>query len=421
MLRLLISFFPIPLLALPARILSTIATSAVILTGTSYGEKNVLANKHLVLIGDISYALYLIHWPIVVWIKFSYPEELKCAPFFGILASIFLAYLVYMMYESWYLKLEKLQIAILIAILYGLVLALAVNSEHLESLLEQTQNHTIIDHDSVNISREEAIKLNRYWAKSEYNMLIIPNCYPNKTEHGFCSFPYNEKGKYRIMVLGNSYGANMGELFYETFGRYAKNMSKFTHSYCEVLVVDKKNKACLKVWDTYLEQAANFKPDFLFIVARSFVMNEPIEDPIKILDDQILKEAVQRLKKYEELAKYHVFIVGTIPTPIDYFLTKYTDKIDKKQNVTSSEFIKDKSYLNGIKRNLELGKLCPKCTILPFGNPFFAIKPYENPQFFDPKTLLGYFFDGTHLTPAGQQLLKPVLEKQLRDFEKDYL
>ena len=45
MLLLLISFFPIPLLALPARIVSTIATGAVILTGTSYGEKNILANK----------------------------------------------------------------------------------------------------------------------------------------------------------------------------------------------------------------------------------------------------------------------------------------------------------------------------------------------------------------------------------------
>ena len=32
------------------------------------------------------------------------------------------------------------------------------------------------------------------------------------------------------MVLGNSYGANMGELFYEIFGSYAKNMSKFTRS-----------------------------------------------------------------------------------------------------------------------------------------------------------------------------------------------
>ena len=27
------------------------------------------------------------------------------------------------------------------------------NSEHIESLMEQTQNHTIIDHDNVNISR----------------------------------------------------------------------------------------------------------------------------------------------------------------------------------------------------------------------------------------------------------------------------
>lgn len=82
---------------------------------------------------------------------------------------------------------------------------------------------------------EQAIALNKKWAREEYKDLIIPNCYPNKAEHGFCEFDKsNLTGDLTVFLVGNSLTPNLGSLVFKTFKNHAKVMYKYSNS-CKLL------------------------------------------------------------------------------------------------------------------------------------------------------------------------------------------
>ncbi|KAL6740240.1 hypothetical protein Aduo_013614 [Ancylostoma duodenale] len=70
------------------------------------GEKHqnfLLSNQAIVYVGDISYALYLFHWPIYVIAKFFTPQ-IPSALVFGLLGSVVLAVATHHCFEKFYLR-----------------------------------------------------------------------------------------------------------------------------------------------------------------------------------------------------------------------------------------------------------------------------------------------------------------------------
>ncbi|GMT22228.1 hypothetical protein PFISCL1PPCAC_13525, partial [Pristionchus fissidentatus] len=79
----------------------------------------LLCHRWLQLIGDVSYSLYLIHWPIVCLVKqFDVDNErMKLA---AMLFAVGLSILCHFCYEQWYLTLSTNATFVLVAVLYAL-------------------------------------------------------------------------------------------------------------------------------------------------------------------------------------------------------------------------------------------------------------------------------------------------------------
>ncbi|EYB96091.1 hypothetical protein Y032_0154g3028 [Ancylostoma ceylanicum] len=94
------SFFWLPWPKTILRIAVTTLSAALIFIGSQY-QTIILTNHVYKYIGDISYALYLIHWPIFVIIN-SYSCHASFARIAGIAISVNLAIVVHHIFESHY-------------------------------------------------------------------------------------------------------------------------------------------------------------------------------------------------------------------------------------------------------------------------------------------------------------------------------
>ncbi|GMS92632.1 hypothetical protein PENTCL1PPCAC_14807, partial [Pristionchus entomophagus] len=82
----------------------------------------ILTHRSLKIIGDSSYALYLIHWPVVCILQF-YKYDQWLFKIIAMLLCLAVSILVYEKYEKWYLTLTEKWTFLLIG---GLYLASAV-------------------------------------------------------------------------------------------------------------------------------------------------------------------------------------------------------------------------------------------------------------------------------------------------------
>ncbi len=76
-------------------LLPCIITLILILNKENYLSKKILQNKILLFIGNISYSLYLIHWPLFIYYRFyTFKEPSNAEKFLLIILSIIFAYLI---------------------------------------------------------------------------------------------------------------------------------------------------------------------------------------------------------------------------------------------------------------------------------------------------------------------------------------
>ncbi|CAB3406798.1 unnamed protein product [Caenorhabditis bovis] len=367
-LLLILSFFPEELPSKILRITCTLLTAVIITAGTLV-DQNPLNNRHLVYFGDISYALYLVHWPLYVYVKFTYPDDHRVFTF-AVTFSIILAILISETYERFYLSLAKPAIAILIISLYASTAFLIINQDaiadnlnqwrygEMEAKVREFDNADFETNKFANISVEKAIILMKKWAKDEPKMLILPNCFPNRTEHGFCEFQNSTlKGTLLTYVIGNSYTANIGDLVHDQ-------------------------------------------------------LISPLSG--NITEDRVYQEALKTLRIYETMIKKRIYLLDSVTIPKSPNLSKYAERLEAGESVKQNDFVVDMSYKNGRRRLRELVKRCLKCELINI-SPYFYDAHSE--KCFDEKTKLGYFFNGGHLTPMAKQMIYPEFQRIANDFE----
>lgn len=81
-------------------LIPTFGTALLIYSGYKSKFKFIITNKFMVKIGLISYSLYLIHWPIIVFINYLYDEISLFNKLFIIFISILLAFVSYKFIEQ---------------------------------------------------------------------------------------------------------------------------------------------------------------------------------------------------------------------------------------------------------------------------------------------------------------------------------
>ncbi|WKX88839.1 hypothetical protein Q1695_008460 [Nippostrongylus brasiliensis] len=123
------SLFPRPLGATTLRLATTITTAVVVAFGS-----NFLSSRCLVHFGDISYTLYLVHWPIFCWLKLN-DHINRYDLTAGVMVAWLLSVLLTQTYERWYRAANKCTILVIVVILYALTGTTILQSGNLRAYI----------------------------------------------------------------------------------------------------------------------------------------------------------------------------------------------------------------------------------------------------------------------------------------------
>ncbi|GMT07647.1 hypothetical protein PENTCL1PPCAC_29821, partial [Pristionchus entomophagus] len=197
---------------------------------------SLLNHRLLQIIGDSSYALYLIHWPIVCILRF-YEFDHFMIRFLAMVLCFGVSVLVFNGYEKWYVKLGEQSTFILIG---GLYLSMAlVNTLY---NINRTGSRCNIDvHQPISFAESRAINqcMDTYWT----DHVRIPQCNTHREEgpFGFCNLPPGN-GNLSVLIIGNSFALNHARLLVDNLKDHYGNISLHTEGGCEQLIDTTEHK-----------------------------------------------------------------------------------------------------------------------------------------------------------------------------------
>ncbi|CAI5443750.1 unnamed protein product [Caenorhabditis angaria] len=390
----------------------TFLTTAIIIFSNSENNK-LLSNNILTYIGDISYSLYLIHWPIYAYWKLTQNENILML-IVAIILSIASAALVYNYFEKWYTVLSNRNVAILSAILLiGNVMILhhETINEHLEDQKNVLHNFTSLDGIIDNLTLEDAQKINYDWNINDNNNLITNLCnYTSTPPFGWCNMTgldQNDNKKYKIMVLGNSWAANHAKILHQECGYKARIMIIGAKYGCEPLYPSDKAERCYKDIDDFKKHIEDFQPDYAFHITRFFAYGVgPFNGDFA--NDEIYQTMLNNVKFYTKYIKKKFYILDAIPRAKNLFnLVEFM-----KMNLTNLE-IDDKitdlqDYETARVRYHQLVKDCgEKCELFDYVPKFYQ-KATKHWRFFDDRGF-EYLTSANHLSFHGLELVRDVV------------
>ncbi|CAO4372942.1 unnamed protein product [Caenorhabditis nigoni] len=417
---------------LPARFLITIFTGMLIVLDA---EDLVLNSRFLIYIGDISYALYLIHWPIYAYVKLTYPANTWVLTS-ALIISIVLAILVHQTFERWYLRQSNNMIAILVVSLFFLN-AIAINwYEIRENVDEAMKNYAVFsdkndprfDGVTPNMTLDDAEKMNSHWNYYDIDdrKLFEPGCVHKFSNKKWCEYPGNGS-EYKIAILGNSYTKNHLKLIIQECRNRATTFTTTSVSGCEPLaaphipvdngrdVAKSWSPTCARSLFIFVDFIKTTQPDYAFMMSRFFAVAEPYDNgPDDLNNDTIYLEMKSQLKKMLPNIKKKLFILDSLPRIQTEGVGKIAEEM-KKGKKTMEEINKSLydpfHYERGRHRYAELVKneCGSKCEMIDYVDAFWN-KTMNAFQYFDSKGFT-YFTVINHLSAHGLEHVRPIYNK----------
>uniref|UniRef100_A0A1I7UKA4 Acyl_transf_3 domain-containing protein n=1 Tax=Caenorhabditis tropicalis TaxID=1561998 RepID=A0A1I7UKA4_9PELO len=220
-------------------------------------EDVFLESKTLCYIGDISYVMYLVHWPILsIFIAASVKSHLFC-----IMLTLISSIVLHHIFEKQYLKLNWKGIVLLVLIL------ILGNGYSQYSIRNDTFWKTTIPKEIESIVNSNKKFFDYFWKTESLRDKCIENEIqpPHDKMYGYCKFPKG-KGNFSIMMLGNSYVMNLGEHIRAHFNY---NYSDYRYvSINEGYGIYADSPISFAGLEVGKKQVEIHKPDLLIIVAR---------------------------------------------------------------------------------------------------------------------------------------------------------
>ncbi|EFO92168.1 hypothetical protein CRE_11140 [Caenorhabditis remanei] len=438
----LITALPWTLSSKIVRPIVTIGTGLLILCS----EGNlVLSSKGLTYIGDISYSLYLIHWPIYAYWKLTSGGTLLL--FVALLSSIGLAIVTFEFFEKWYLKLSSKNVGALVMILF-FANVIAIYKDDISDTIQYmgrdysnvnhvTENMTVgkpyflIDKNLLRIFLDDAIHLNYLWSKNDLNNLYAPSCIYESvnTPYGWCRHSgLSKNGKYKIVTFGNSWTANHAKIFYEECGYKAKSILQgaaygrepgsrlsIKHveiSACEPLYISGNyaSDVCKSNFTTFETRIEQEKPDYAFHFTRHVEIGAPFPDNVTTFDkDPVYQIMKGQMLKFIANIKFKLFIMHAIPTIVVDSIGKVARMVKNGIDLINIDnfLVHPDQYEMARKRYEQLMKDCNgKCEMVDY-LPEFYNNSTKTFRYFDEKGFL-YFTTNRHLSPHGLEKIRHV-------------
>ncbi|EFO92268.1 hypothetical protein CRE_10989 [Caenorhabditis remanei] len=420
--------------------LVTIGTGCLMLISD---ENLILSNKVLTYIGDISYSLYLIHWPIYAYWKLSCNGD-QIYLFIALTSSILLAIITYETFEKWYLKLSSTSIGLMVVILFFLNITAIKKQDIMDRIYLMRNNVTSLDEVTYDMTIEDAIRLNTRWSVNDMKNLYAPSCVYEKEESpfGWCrhkvrasqnlstvnlrSQGLSKSGKYKLAIIGNSWTANHAKLFYQECGYKAKSIMQGSASGefrgttprktllilgCEPFFPSMDKERCRRNFTDYAEHIEKEKPDFAFVISRYLSIGGPLPENVTSFDEDPTYQTMKaQMMKFISNIKYKMYILDAFPAidrwkipRIGFMMRNGTDPVA----IDNMLVRRTSDYFMSRKRYAQLLKDCgEKCIMIDYVPEFYK-RSTNTFRTFDKKGF-SYFTTEMHLTPHGIEKIRHI-------------
>ncbi|CAL2038692.1 unnamed protein product [Caenorhabditis brenneri] len=392
----------------------TLSTAALIFF--SSGD-SILSFPVLTYIGDISYSLYLIHWPLYSYWKLELSDGLSSNRELLIifLVSVGLSVISYEFFEKWYLTLPNVYVLALCISLFSSSIFLLEYNRVVDYLNDPAVGARLdgLKENQV-LSFEEVSKIHRKWSLNDYRLLYAPTCsYDGDGPLGWCRHTglENNNGKLKLMVIGNSWAANHARIFYDECGKKASSIVQFSKAGCDPLEAHKYTAdICIRELPVFVDLVEKEKPDYLFLLSRMIDIGEPLPPNITDFDDDPIFQSMRRqTKRIIKHVKKKMFILNAIPDIDGKKIDEITGRIQNNEDLV--KFDKSMITNNAILARRRYQKLiseCPSCEIIDY-EPIFYNNTTGSWRFYDVKNSgLSYLTSERHLSFHGLELVRHV-------------
>ncbi|TKR72255.1 hypothetical protein L596_019730 [Steinernema carpocapsae] len=290
----------------------------------------LVTNRVLCYLGDISYVLYLVHWPVIVFLRVSedshiLPIELSLK---AALFSTFVSIIIHHILEK-PLGQNLPFSCVLIVLCYILSMTLIFEKKKIPQFYNPVtgpyfwSNETYVNSNWTQAElRKNAKRVNTYWYQIHYGIMATPPGCQNPDFPLRCSLQ-NANGTHKIAVLGNSFGQRLFPAIYETFKDRYSELHLLTNYTYEPL--DLTSYKYVQNATEDIEKVINMKANYVFIVNRwAFAFARPILGNVS--DESVVREAVNILKKISNSTQ-HIVLSGVLPRLPEQIIPKLLRRI----------------------------------------------------------------------------------------------
>lgn len=249
-------------------LLPVVGTALLILLNQNLGVLNkFLSSQRLVYLGDISYSLYLWHWPIIVFAKAIWPNSSSAVLIAAAAFSLVPADLSYRQVESRFRKrTDKTKSPKILAIGLLAVTPLFV------SIVANTAANT-----GLGLPRVDG-----KWA----NLASRSGCKGGvHIENSDCYFGAKDP-KFTAMLIGDSNARSASDGVANAVSSLSGRLFISWESGCSFLI-DVKDKSCRTLNEKRLNSIFEFKPDMIFLVNYQKNLTDSVIENVKNLDETL--------------------------------------------------------------------------------------------------------------------------------------
>ncbi|CAJ0605614.1 unnamed protein product [Cylicocyclus nassatus] len=228
---------------------------------------------------------------------------------------------------------------------------------------------------------------------------------------GFCEIK-NGNGRIDMLIAGNSFACNQGDVIYKAFKRYARQFNIFCISRCEMFYPN------CRFSFNFTQVVKELKPEVVFMIDRAITMKAPLNVSKPIDDDRVFGLFMKTLKLLEKTTR-KVYILQALPSCKLGCANRAVNYLQKERplNTIKDGLIeKDEFFFFARHRIWEIGKRCKNCEIVDY-MPVLVDKKGRYLGY-NPETNLMYLNCNNHFNTFGKQRIQIVFD-ELAQTDKD--
>ncbi|KAF8373308.1 hypothetical protein PRIPAC_79737 [Pristionchus pacificus] len=388
--------------------LATILCTSVIVLLAGIGGNRMLSMRWLVYAGDVSYILYLVHWPVIVLVHVWMMTMNSCAILLCLLISVPLSVLVHHCFEKPLLKRNFSDCFTISMSLYMVTLfAIATRApqELSEMIIEYRQNG--------NSTLHALMQWNYREATTCCNSIPKVDCLHDDEAERWTDGHTNPKGTciaqgngtLSVLVLGNSVSISSFETVHRVLdGRY-RTLRLFAREGCWMLF-----GTCPSFWDKVTVVVERMKPDVILITESQRLMND------RPGDASVLVQAQERIDYLSSHAK-------AVMVDAQYLIPDFAHSSAMAHYLARGWT--NTSTMPGLSMSLEQQFALKRTAYdritslrgdnLVVNNITFAFceRIRGMCEGFNPSTLKAYTQTGVHVNSYGYELLEPIYRRSI--------